>query len=55
MTTQAKKFIISFMKSEKSKKAPATFLERAKRHFVKTKNGVNRDLSDKVDEIVYCI
>jgi hypothetical protein len=55
MTTQTKKFIISFVQADKKNKPAETFFERAKKHIVKAKRNVDRRLSEKVDEIVYGI
>ena len=55
MTTQTKKFIISFMTIGKKNKPVETFFDRAQKHIVKTKRNVSRRLSERVDEIAYGI
>ena len=56
MTTQTKKFVVSFTSRTQigaKRSARPTFYALAKKHIVKGKAGGARDLSRRIDEIVY--
>ena len=54
MTTQVKKYVISFPSRPAAKSAGHRgFYELAKKHIVKGKRGGSRDLSKHIDEVVY--
>jgi|GEM_PF-6176315 len=53
MTSATKRFIISLMGGKHKKNREATFFERARRNIVKRKKHVGRDVSSRIDAIVY--
>ena len=58
MTTQTKKFVVSFTSRAQAgakRSVRPTFYTLAKKHIVKGKTGGARDLSRRVDEVVYGI
>lgn len=53
MATQLKKFSTVFARRRANNDARRTFFALAKRHIIKGKAGGQRDLSKKIDKIVY--
>ncbi|MDO8518488.1 MAG: hypothetical protein Q7S26_04340 [bacterium] len=53
MTMQTQKYVVSFPVSSTKHLAQRGFYKLAKKHIVKGKRGGARNLSERVDEIVY--